>query len=184
MANNLLIIPKYSGQELPVATLKNYERVFLVTNKQESLPMNVVATLLSLASQCHLEFMETEFSSDIELLFNLAFKIAQFSAETPGIEISFLTDDKRYEALINAAALNGYSTNTISEGFDSSTTTAGISAMKPQSTISSIPTPKTRPTPAPQPAPQPTPIPKTKPTVAPAPTGGSNQAMLNGLLNK
>ena len=91
MSNNILIIPKFAGQDLPISTLENYQHIMLITNKQETLPMNVVASLLQLASKLHIEFLEIEFNSDIELLFSLAFKISQIASLNTGAQISFLT---------------------------------------------------------------------------------------------
>lgn len=174
MSNNILIIPKFAGQDLPISTLENYQHIMLITNKQETLPMNVVASLLQLASKLHIEFLEIEFNSDIELLFSLAFKISQIASLNTGAQISFLTDDKRFESLINVANANGFNTNIVSAGLGEATASAP-QPVKPR--IAEVPK---------QPRPAPVVEEQPKPMVKPAAASSSsnnNKAMLSGLLN-
>lgn len=174
MSNNILIIPKFAGQDLPISTLENYQQIMLVTNKQESLPMNVVASLLQLASKLHIEFLEIEFNSDIELLFSLAFKISQIASLSAGAQISFITDDKRFESLINVANANGFNTNIVSAGLGE-TTISAPHPVKPR--IAEVPKP-----PRPAPSVEEQPKPMVKP-VAASSSSNNNKAMLSGLLN-
>lgn len=174
--SNILIIPKFAGQDLPVQTLERYQQILLITNKQESLPMNVVASLLKLASKLNIEFLEIDYNSDIELLFSLAFKISQITALNANAQVNFLTDDKRFESLINIANANGYNTAIVSAGFGEATITQStMQQAKPR--IAEVPKPQPRPTPVVEEQPKPTPKPAT------ASSSNNNKAMLSGLLN-
>ena len=108
------------------------------------------------------------------MLFSLAFKISQIASLNTGAQISFLTDDKRFESLINVANANGFNTNIVSAGLGEATASAP-QPVKPR--IAEVPK---------QPRPAPVVEEQPKPMVKPAAASSSsnnNKAMLSGLLN-
>src|SRR5574344_2159160 len=105
MANKILILPNYTGQSLPTEGLDRYDHIFLVTEQQESLPVNVVMQLLQLTSKLsvNIEFMQLNYNTESELLFSLAFQISKMGMEDPDVQITFITENLAFDSLISLA---------------------------------------------------------------------------------
>lgn len=110
MASKVLILPNYQGQELPSDGLDRFDHIYLVTETQETLPVNVVMQLLQLTNKLHvdIQFMQLSYSTETELLFTLAFQVAQMSAAEPDVQITFVTENLSFDSLVSVGKKAGY----------------------------------------------------------------------------
>ncbi len=109
MANKVLLIPNYDGQPLPAESLGRFNSIYLVTPKQENLPVTVVMQLLQLASkqQVNIEFLQLQYTNQLELLLSLAFTISRMAANADTV-LTIVSSGQEYDLLIDAAKNNGY----------------------------------------------------------------------------
>lgn len=102
MASKVLILPNFDGGDLPSEGLERYDRVYLITS-QGNLPMNVVMQIMNLSKNgINIEFMQIDYANESELMFLLAFKSAQMTAQDPEIQITFVTDNMAFDHLVSA----------------------------------------------------------------------------------
>ncbi|MGN1392641.1 MAG: hypothetical protein ACI4V7_01145 [Succinivibrionaceae bacterium] len=108
MGSKVLFLPNFQGQELPSDGLNRYDHVYLITSAQETLPVNVVMQLFQLKQQVDIQFLQLDCSTETELLFTLAFKIAQMAIQDPEIQITFVTDNLAFDTLVSTGKKAGY----------------------------------------------------------------------------
>jgi hypothetical protein len=180
MANKILILPNYTGQSLPTEGLDRYDHIFLVTEQQESLPVNVVMQLLQLTSKLsvNIEFMQLNYNTESELLFSLAFQISKMGMEDPDVQITFITENLAFDSLISVAKKIGYNVKR-ADGF------ARLSAVPPSVDIPKTPQPSMISKVASQPKTieQPIEIPHTPEVKEEESAGNKNKRLISSLLN-
>ncbi|MDD6176811.1 MAG: hypothetical protein PUB15_02475 [Ruminobacter sp.] len=110
MANKVLIIPNYTGQDLPNEGLERFDQVYLITEHEDSIPLSVVKQLLKVTAKtgANIDFMEIPATSEAELLVALSFEVCNQCLKNPDIQITFLTDNVGIDHIINVAKKNGF----------------------------------------------------------------------------
>jgi hypothetical protein len=108
MAKKILFIPNYSGQNLPKEGLERFDQVYLIPEKQDSLPINVVMQLLKFASESNikLDLLQIDHSSNTELLVALTLEICKIGFVNLDTQITILSDDLNIDSLVNIARKN------------------------------------------------------------------------------
>lgn len=111
MSNKILILPNFAEQVLPNEGLDRYDKVLLLTEDQDNLPFKVVKNLMNLAKtqQVDIDFLEIPHQTENELLLDLAFKIAILASADPEVQITFVTENRNFDTLVEAAKANGLS---------------------------------------------------------------------------
>lgn len=110
MSNKILILPNFADQELPSEGLDRYDSIFLLTEDQDNLPFKVVKNLMNIAKsqQVDIDFLEIPHKTENELFISLAFKIARLASEDSNTQVTFVTENRNYDNLVDAAKSNGY----------------------------------------------------------------------------
>lgn len=183
MANKVLILPNYAGQTLPSEGLDRYDHIFLVTEQQETLPVNVVMQLLQLTSKLNvnIEFMQLNYSTEIELLFSLAFQICKMGMEDPEVQVTFVTENLAFDSLISIAKKSGYNVKR-ADGFTRMTAVPPSTEAPKQAQPSII----SKVAAAPKPVEQPVVVEKVRPAEVAKEeesAGNKNKRLISSLLN-
>jgi hypothetical protein len=110
MSNKILILPNFAEQELPSEGLDRYDCIFLLTEDQDNLPFKVVKNLMNIAKtqQVDIDFLEIPHKTENELFLNLAFTIARMVAADANTQVTFVTENRNYDNLVDAAKGNGF----------------------------------------------------------------------------
>ncbi len=178
----VLILPDYAGQDLPSEGLERYDHIYLVTEQQENLPVNVVMHLMKLIqdARVNIEFLQMSYNSETELLLSMAFKIAQMAMSDADIQVTFVTSNLAFDNLVSAGKNNGFHVSR-ADGFTRiSAIPSGPSEVQRPVQPSIVQSSK----PEPQPKPVVPETPKAQPAKAASDSKkNNNQRLISSLLN-
>lgn len=117
MANRILIVANSeAGQALPLTAMEKFQQVILfIGNGQNSLPIDTVSQLLSLqASQhCTIEFKQVKQGNKAAFDMQLAMFIGRLSERSADSQITLLSADASYDALVQGCKESGVRINRI-----------------------------------------------------------------------
>ena len=111
MANRILIVANSeAGQALPLTAMEKFQQVILfIGNGQTSLPIDMVSQLLSLqASQnCAIELKQVKQGNKAAFDMQLAMFIGRLSERSADSQITLLSADASYDALVQGCKESG-----------------------------------------------------------------------------
>ena len=117
MANRILIVANSeAGQALPLTAMEKFQQVILfIGNGQTSLPIDMVSQLLSLqASQhCAIELKQVKQANKAAFDMQLAMFIGRLSERSADSQITLLSADASYDALVQGCKESGVRINRI-----------------------------------------------------------------------
>ena len=117
MANRILIVANSeAGQALPLTAMEKFQQVILfIGNGQNSLPIDTVSQLLSLqASQhCAIELKQVKQANKAAFDMQLAMFIGRLSERSADSQITLLSADASYDALVQGCKESGVRINRI-----------------------------------------------------------------------
>jgi len=117
MANRILIVANSeAGQALPLTAMEKFQQVILfIGNGQTSLPIDMVSQLLSLqASQnCAIELKQVKQGNKAAFDMQLAMFIGRLSERSADSQITLLSADASYDALVQGCKESGVRINRI-----------------------------------------------------------------------
>ena len=117
MANRILIVANSeAGQALPLTAMEKFQQVILfIGNGQTSLPIDMVSQLLSLqASQnCAIELKQVKQGNKAAFDMQLAMFIGRLSERSADSQITLLSADTSYDALVQGCKESGVRINRI-----------------------------------------------------------------------
>lgn len=117
MANRILIVANSeAGQALPLTAMEKFQQVVLfIGNGQSSLPIDMVSQLLSLqASQhCAIELKQVKQGNKAAFDMQLAMFIGRLSERSADSQITLLSADASYDALVQGCKESGVRINRI-----------------------------------------------------------------------
>lgn len=117
MANRILIVANSeAGQALPLTAMEKFQQVVLfIGNGQSSLPIDMVSQLLSLqASQhCAIELKQVKQGNKAAFDMQLAMFIGRLAERSADSQITLLSADASYDALVQGCKESGVRINRI-----------------------------------------------------------------------
>lgn len=117
MANRILIVANSeAGQALPLTAMEKFQQVILfIGNGQNSLPIDTVSQLLSLqASQnCAIELKQVKQGNKAAFDMQLAMFIGRLAERSADSQITLLSADASYDALVQGCKESGVRINRI-----------------------------------------------------------------------
>lgn len=117
MANRILIVANSeAGQALPLTAMEKFQQVILfIGNGQTSLPIDMVSQLLSLqASQhCAIELKQVKQANKAAFDMQLAMFIGRLAERSADSQITLLSADASYDALVQGCKESGVRINRI-----------------------------------------------------------------------
>lgn len=117
MANRILIVANSeAGQALPLTAMEKFQQVILfIGNGQTSLPIDMVSQLLSLqASQnCAIELKQVKQGNKAAFDMQLAMFIGRLAERSADSQITLLSADASYDALVQGCKESGVRINRI-----------------------------------------------------------------------
>lgn len=117
MANRILIVANSeAGQALPLTAMEKFQQVILfIGNGQNSLPIDTVSQLLSLqASQhCAIELKQVKQANKAAFDMQLAMFIGRLAERSADSQITLLSADASYDALVQGCKESGVRINRI-----------------------------------------------------------------------
>lgn len=109
MANKVLMITNYTGQNIPKEGIERFDQVFLITEKQESIPILVVEQLLRITSETGVKFslLPIDAKSNEEFLVYMSFEVFKMWINNNDIQITLLSNNTSLDNLVSIATANG-----------------------------------------------------------------------------
>ena len=148
MANRILIVANSeAGQALPLTAMEKFQQVILfIGNGQTSLPIDMVSQLLSLqASQnCAIELKQVKQGNKAAFDMQLAMFIGRLSERSADSQITLLSADASYDALVQGCKESGVRINRI----DGSQPAKSAEAAPAKAAAAAAPAPAPAPAPA------------------------------------
>ena len=148
MANRILIVANSeAGQALPLTAMEKFQQVVLfIGNGQSSLPIDMVSQLLSLqASQhCAIELKQVKQGNKAAFDMQLAMFIGRLSERSADSQITLLSADASYDALVQGCKESGVRINRI----DGSQPAKSAEAAPAKAAAAAAPAPAPAPAPA------------------------------------
>ena len=148
MANRILIVANSeAGQALPLTAMEKFQQVILfIGNGQTALPIDMVSQLLSLqASQnCAIELKQVKQGNKAAFDMQLAMFIGRLSERSADSQITLLSADASYDALVQGCKESGVRINRI----DGSQPAKSAEAAPAKAAAAAAPAPAPAPAPA------------------------------------
>ena len=117
MANRILIVANSeAGQALPLTAMEKFQQVILfIGNGQTSLPIDMVSQLLSLqaAQHCTIELKQIKQGNKAAFDMQLAMFIGRLAERSADSQITLLSADASYDALVQGCKESGVRINRI-----------------------------------------------------------------------
>lgn len=154
MSERILIIGRGVSQQLSSDLMSRFQKVKMLVESNQNLPIEVVSQLLLLQSQLNIkiDFLQLDSNTNEEYNDLLAFQIGLLLSDIDN-EIAILTDDIGIDPVIEFGKTNGFKIQRMSAGGTVAQSASQIARPAPAPITPSKPAPQ--PTPISQPAPTP-----------------------------